>query len=305
MASLPDDPDEKTSVQLINTSEAQRNTQKQSAYLVVIGGRSGVGKMFKLSGEMLIGRGEGAEILIDDEGVSRKHARIALQPDGKVVLTDLGSTNGTFYNGERIATQVLQDGGKIQVGSTAILKFSYQDALDEALQKNLYESATRDGLTRLHNKKYFTDTLDKEFSHARRHRVPLSVVMIDVDHFKKVNDTYGHLAGDAVLQRVAARLTELVRFEDTVARYGGEEFAIVLRESPKAQAFQCAERIRRALDAAPVQAGAVQIRVTLSAGVATLDEHSNFDTADALIAEADRMLYQAKGSGRNRVEPPP
>src|SRR6185436_17210341 len=126
--------------------------------------------------------------------------------------------------------QVLRDGDKVQIGSTAVLKFSYQDQLEEALQKNLYESATRDGLTRLYNKKFFQEALAKEFAYSSRHHVPMAVVMIDVDHFKKINDTYGHPCGDMVLSKLAQVLLGQVRAEDVVARVGGEEFSLILRQ---------------------------------------------------------------------------
>jgi len=182
--------------------------------------------------------------VLDDDGVSRRHARVRLMNTGNVELEDLNSTNGTYYMGERISRQMLKDGDKVQIGSTAVLKFSYQDQLEEALQKNLYESATRDGLTRLYNKKYFQEALDKEYAYAARHRVPLAVVMLDVDHFKKVNDTYGHPAGDYVLQKLSQVVLGVVRTEDIVARYGGEELALILRQSTEEAANRCAERIR-------------------------------------------------------------
>jgi two-component system cell cycle response regulator len=120
-------------------------------------------------------------------------------------LVDLGSTNGTYLNGIKVNVATLQDGDKIQIGANTVVKFSIQDQLEEEYQRSIYESATRDGLTRIFNKKYFLDTLRKEFAYCLRHRVPLSLVMFDIDHFKKINDTFGHPAGDHVLQKVARR----------------------------------------------------------------------------------------------------
>ncbi len=297
---MPDDDRTKTVVQKI--SQIIDDNKTSEAYLIVVAGKSSVGRMFRLDrGEMTIGRSSDADICLDDDGVSRKHAKIVLRADASVQLIDLGSTNGTFYNGNRVDVQSLKDGDKIQIGSTMILKFSYQDNLDEALQRNLYESATRDGLTRLYNKKFFIDAIKKEVSYSLRHRVPVSLAMIDVDHFKRINDTYGHQSGDYVLQRLAAVMNEAIRTEDILARYGGEEFAVVLRECHDDQAFLFGERLRRLVEAADFTFSGQRIRVTVSIGVATLDG-GNYPGADELIAASDKYLYKAKEGGRNKVE---
>ena len=293
-----DEDDEKTSVHQVVAPVKEKS---HSPCVIVVSGKESVGKMFKLEGEMTIGRVASAEIYLDDDGISRSHAKIVVRPDGTVELSDLGSTNGTYQNGVRIDKRVLADGDKIQIGSTIILKFSYQDAIDEALQRNLYESATRDGLTKLYNKKHFTDALKKEFAYASRNRVELSLVIFDVDHFKRVNDTHGHPAGDYVLARLAAQVLECIRTEDMLARYGGEEFALVLREISEEKAFICAERIRRVVEAAEFTFAQKRIPVTVSLGLATFDG-TNFAAADGLVAMADKYLYRAKQSGRNRVE---
>ena len=294
--------EEKTSVHQIGDLLSQ--TRKQSAYLIVISAKSaaGVGRMYKLDRpETVMGRSADAHLQVEDDGISRKHAKLLLGPDGTFQLLDLGSTNGTFLNGQRIAVSRLEDGDKIQIGSNSVLKFSLQDALEEQYQRSIYESATRDGLTRIFNKKYFLDTLHKEFAYCLRHRVPLSVVMFDVDHFKNINDTFGHPAGDHVLARIAQRVTDTVRTEDVFARYGGEEFALMLRESAATQAFTCAERCRRAVDGADFSYGGSPIKVTISLGVSTLME-SDYSHPEELLESADKFLYQAKQQGRNRVE---
>ena len=135
-------------------------------------------------------------------------------------IVNLGSRNGTFVNGEPVSRETLRDGDKIQIGGTTILKFSYQDELDEALQRNLYESATRDPLTHAVNRRGFEEALAKEYAFARRHGRALSVLALDLDHFKRVNDTFGHPAGDYVLKRLADIITATIRVEDTFARTG-------------------------------------------------------------------------------------
>ncbi len=292
--------EEKTIVHSV--SDLLSQAKKTSACLIVVSGKTSVGKMFKLDRqEMTIGRSNDADIMLDDEGVSRRHAKVVIRADGSIQLVDLNSTNGTFNNGDKIDVSSLHDGDKIQIGSATILKFSYQDSFDEALQKNLYESATRDGLTHIYNKKYFVDTLKKEFAYCLRHRVPLSLLMMDIDHFKRINDTYGHQAGDYALSRLSGRVNDAIRAEDVFARYGGEEFVVLLREAPEDKAFILAERLRRLIETTDFTFNGQQIKVTVSIGVATLQD-SDYPDTDAFVASADKHLYRAKQAGRNRVE---
>jgi diguanylate cyclase (GGDEF)-like protein len=294
--------EEKTSVFVV--ADLLQKGRKQNAYLIVISAKSAasIGRMFKLEQpEIVLGRSVEASFQVEDDGISRKHAKLVLGPSGRYQLVDLGSTNGTYLNGTRVEIAELEDGDKIQLGSNTVLKFSLQDQLEEQYQRSIYESATRDGLTKIFNKKYFLDTLRKEFAYCLRHRVPLSVVMFDVDHFKKINDTYGHQAGDYVLSRIAQRVGDTVRVEDLFARYGGEEFALMLRESAEDQAMICAERCRKAVDTTDFTYAGTPIKVTISLGVATLSD-SDYANPEDLIAAADKYLYRAKRAGRNRVD---
>ena len=294
--------EDKTAVHKI--SDLLGEAKANNAYLIVISAKvaATIGKMVKLEkGEFVMGRAPDTQLQVEDDGISRKHCKISQAANGHFQLVDLGSTNGTFLNGIKVNVATLQDGDKIQIGANSVVKFSIQDQLEEQYQRSIYESATRDGLTRIFNKKYFLDTLRKEFAYCLRHRVPLSLVMFDIDHFKKINDTYGHPAGDYVLQRVAAKVAETVRQEDLFARYGGEEFALMLRESPSDKAVRAAERCRRAIDGAEFVFNGTPIRVTVSLGVATVLD-SDFSQPEDLIAAADKYLYRAKKGGRNRVE---
>ena len=159
--------------------------------------------------------------------------------------------------------------------------------------------ATRDELTGQLNRREFDRILREERERALRFRHPLALVLIDIDHFKSVNDTQGHQAGDAVLSEVAGRLAKQTRTVDRVARFGGEEFALVLVETDYEAATHVAEKICRAQEKAPVKVGALEIIVTISAGVAVLP--SDADSCAELVAAADRALYRAKEQGRNRV----
>jgi diguanylate cyclase (GGDEF)-like protein len=281
-------------------------TARRSASLIVLSarGRGAVGRMYPLErAQTVIGRSADADIQLEEDGISRRHARLERGPEGGVRLVDLGSTNGTFVNGTRVGEVALADGDRIHLGTATVLKFSLQDDLEEEYQRSIYESAVRDGLTRIYNRKYFLDALRKEFAYCVRHGSPLALVLMDVDHFKQVNDTHGHPTGDAVLQHVCQRVAEAVRTEDLFARVGGEEFALLLRGDGEAQALACAERCRRAVEASEAQVGEARVRVTLSLGVAVLSPEG-MEAPEDLLAAADRALYRAKHAGRNRVEPP-
>jgi two-component system, cell cycle response regulator len=285
------------------SKEASRLGERDRACLIVLRGMN-VGEMYKLArAEMVIGRGQSADIEILDDGASRRHALMKSTEDGGATIEDLGSRNGTYVNGERIAAAtVLRDGDKIQLSSQTILKFTFQDRLDESFQRRMYESALRDGLTKAFNKKYFLDRLEREFRFARRHRQPLSLVMIDVDHFKKVNDQHGHLAGDAVLQSLAAHIGALIRSEDVFARYGGEEFAIICRATEVGGAVAFADRVRVSVQEGAFSFEGNPLPITISLGVAGITA----DQSDyvALVAAADQALLNAKTAGRNRVVGP-
>ncbi len=299
---MPDDfEDDRTVIRGLPAAPLASAGRSQNAYLIVISGKA-VGKMFKLTdAEMIIGRSEQAEILLDDEGVSRKHAKIVRGQDGSIRIVDLQSTNGTYCDGQQIESRVLKDGDKVQIGNATILKFSYQDDLEESFQRQLYESATKDGLTKIYNKKFFLDRLRHEVAYSLRHSIPLTLLMFDVDLFKKVNDGHGHQAGDYVLTRLAAVVSETIRGEDVFARYGGEEFAIILRECTADKGMLLAERLRRLVEGTDFTFAGQRIPVTISIGCACL-AGGNYPGPDELVAAADSFLYAAKRNGRNRVE---
>lgn len=274
--------------------------RERNAYLIVLSGRA-VGQMFKLApGDHVLGRSVDANIRLDDEGVSRQHAMMRRRSDGTVEVSDLDSTNGTFVNGAQIRHFTLSDGDRIQIGSVTILKFSYQDSLEEQFQQQLYESATRDPLTQSYNRRAFDEQLEKDFSHAQRHNLPLSLVILDVDHFKRINDAHGHPAGDHVLQRLAATIMASLRTEDAFCRIGGEEFAVIMRDCTELEAMQLAERLRRLVASTQFVYGGQVMPVTISLGVASFS-HSRHTRTGELVEESDRCLYEAKRRGRNRA----
>ncbi len=275
---------------------------KDRATLTVITGFN-AGQVFALDGTAYVmGRGSEAQIWIEDASVSREHARIMCASDGTFVLEDLGSTNGTFVAGHRVTVQRLANGDGIQLGPTLLLRFAITDDADEELQRRLYESSTRDALTRAYNRKYLVERLGAEVAHSHRHRVKLSILMIDVDEFKRLNDAYGHLVGDMVLRIVAAQIARVIRVEDVFARYGGEEFVILARSTGRLEACQLADRIREAIASLQVPIdGSADLRVTVSVGVATLAEAGENATPASLLDLADKRMYRAKLAGRNKV----
>lgn len=276
------------------------SSRELNAYLIVLSGRS-VGKMYKVPvGAVNLGRSLDSDIRLEDEGVSRMHATMVRAENGTVELRDLSSTNGTYVNGTRVTEFQLRDGDRIQVGSVTILKFSYQDSLEEQFQQQLYESATRDPLTQAFNKRFFAEQLEKDFRHASRHELDLSLLMMDIDHFKEVNDTHGHPAGDHVLQRLSAIIMNALRTEDAFCRLGGEEFGLIMRDCGCQEATQLAERIRSLIQQTSFVYGGKEVPVTLSLGIRSYDPAKHRCSQD-LVEDADRLLYRAKREGRNRV----
>jgi diguanylate cyclase (GGDEF)-like protein len=268
------------------------------AQLVVLSGTN-VGQLYDLSGTMTVGRGRGADIPLSGDGISRNHARVEMRGE-HVFLEDLGSTNGSWVNGEKIRRSELKDGDKIQLGSATILKFTYHDVLDEDFQRQMFESASRDMLTQAYNKRFFSERLSSEFAFAQRHKSALSLIIFDLDHFKKINDTHGHLAGDQVLAGVARLVQPMIRSEDVFARYGGEEFVILSRSTDPPSAAVVAERVRVSIEEHDFEFEGTRIPVTLSVGYAAMP-HEKIKRPEDLVAAADHALYEAKRGGRNRV----
>lgn len=284
---------------VVTQLEKIESSGEKHAYILFLSGPL-VGKLHQLNeGETILGRAQDSTIAVEDNRISRHHIAIILQ-NGETVLKDLGSTNGTFVNGKRIQSTILKDGDKIQLSSTTVFKFAYQDKQENIFHKELYKMAVIDTVTSIFNKRYFVDRLKEEFSHSKRANLPLSLLMMDIDHFKKINDTHGHLAGDFALAHLAATIKPMLRQEDIFARYGGEEFVIILRGADAKGAFQLAERIRTTVEKSAVQFEALTIPMTISLGVATLG-HSDFKTPEEFIAAADHYLYESKEGGRNRT----
>ncbi len=261
------------------------------------------GRMYRVMRDGLtFGRLPECEVQLDDAGVSRKHAQVFIGRGDSVEIRDAGSTNGTFVNGRRVESARLHDGDKVQLGSTVVLRFNFQDALDEAFQRQQFESITRDALTGCHNRLYFDEALRRELAYAQRKATSLSVGLIDLDRFKDINDEHGHAVGDQVLQAVAQAIYSALRAYDVLSRYGGEEFAILLRGADIEGARAIGERLRLAVRAVEIRANGAKVQPSVSIGLAdTIGDAEHGADARGLLRAADRRLYAAKAAGRDRV----
>ncbi len=259
------------------------------------------GTVFTVDRRLVLGRDEGLTSRIDDRGVSGQHACIYREA-GHFWLADLDSTNGTYVQGQRLSEPyMLRDGDRIELGERTLIRASLQDAREQAASRKMYEAAVLDPLTGVYNRGHLETILVSEFAFAVRHRTPLSVVFVDLDHFTQVNNTFGHQAGDAVLRAVAQTVKNTIRTEDLIARYGGEEFVLVARGIDLNGSIAMADRIRMTVESAPVVVGGHAVTVTASFGVAAYEAATPYGTVQELVAAADRAVYRAKAEGRNRV----
>ncbi len=257
-----------------------------------LGRRTALGRM-----TFTIGRSSENDIWIDQESVSRSHVRIVYR-DGAHWIEDLGSTNGTQVNDVAVTAPLsLAHGMQIKVGSS-ILKFLSGDNLETSYHEEIYRVMTMDALTETWNRRYLTEALDREINRSVRYDRALSLVIFDIDHFKKINDTYGHLAGDAVLRQLANAIKSKLRQQDILARIGGEEFCVLLPEVPLEGARVIAEKLRAIVEQTRTRHDDQDIRCTISLGISAFDATN--DTIDLLYKTADARLYEAKNGGRNR-----
>jgi diguanylate cyclase (GGDEF)-like protein len=298
---MADDPPRSMRADKTRAIEAQPHSARRHGVLTIVSGLE-AGRVLKPSkdGVTTLGRAKECTFSFDDESLSREHAVIMLVAGG-CLLKDT-STNGTFVNeGKLTKVQELRDGDRIQLGTSTFLRFQFVDDQEEAALVRVFEAAHLDGLTGCYNRKHLEERITAELAYANRHDEPLSIIIIDVDHFKKVNDTQGHLAGDAVLRHMGGLLKSLVRPEDILARYGGEEFVIVARGTEGPQAMQLAERLRAAVEAEAIPFEGREIRITSSGGVASLADCGATRDRATLLGTADKRLYAAKQGGRNRI----
>jgi len=272
--------------------------ESKNGCLIIIYGQE-IGRRIRVSTEPLsIGRSPKCDIQVDQESVSREHCRIRFER-GEFLVRDLGSTNGTYVNDDLVQDEGrLRHGDQLKVGRT-ILKFIVGDDVEVEYHEEIYRLMTTDGLTQLHNKRYFDEMLDREIARAKRYKRVFSLLVFDIDHFKRVNDQFGHLAGDAILRQLGAVLLGRLRVNDVLARIGGEEFALITPEVGLDGAKDLAGKINRLIGDTRFEFEGTPVEVTVSVGVAEWQTHHQ-DASDLLRAADDKM-YEAKQSGRNRV----
>jgi two-component system, cell cycle response regulator len=277
---------------------------QKHAFLLVLAGPQR-GDLFPLASgrELVVGRRDDTDVPLRDDGVSRRHATIRVD-DGHALVRDADSQNGIYVDGQRVPEVRLSNGDRFQLGATTTLKYVFADELEARYQLKLAESAVQDSLTGTFNRRHLEDRLGAELAAAQRHQRPLAVLLIDVDLFKRVNDEFGHLAGDEALRMLAFVLRAAVRKEDVLGRFGGEEFVVIARETALEGARTLAERIRHAVEHARCAWQGHDLGLTVSIGVTVssgLAEYVAGKTDRALLGAADRALYAAKRAGRNRV----
>ena len=270
---------------------------RRSPSVVVVSGY-GLGSIFRLTGEPItIGRDPTNVIAVEDVGVSRRHATIERLGE-QVVVRDLGSKNGTYVNDDLVTQAVLEDGDLVHVGHSTY-KFLAGDNLEYGYYEGLHNVASQDRLTELPNRRYFDEVLEREVARARRYDSCVFLLLADIDHFKRINDTWGHLAGDTVLREFARIVRKRVRKSEFLARYGGEEFAFVLPGATRSDAMIFAEAVREIVASNEFVFGEETISVTVSIGGAVFEP--GMAESSMLIEAADEKLYEAKRSGRNKV----
>jgi diguanylate cyclase (GGDEF)-like protein len=289
----------KTRITKVQVVKPKATSSEDGAVVLIYPPGPDMGRRWELgSDEIVVGRGSDCDIQIDRDSVSRRHARIFRVGD-QWHVEDLGSTNGSYINDVPIQKSPLRDLDFVKIGS-AIFKFLSGSGVERSYHEEIYRMTIIDGLTGAHNKRYFLEFLEREIARCSRYGRPLSLLMFDIDHFKPINDTHGHLTGDYVLKEMSRRLLGRIRKEELLARYGGEEFVVVMPDTPLDVALTVAERLRQRIANEKVQLpGGEAIDVTVSLGVSS--SASREDSGPLILKRADGALYSAKRQGRNRT----
>lgn len=280
-------------------SRSRAPTAPMRPYLVVVGGRESVGRYYPIEDGMVIGRAVGADIVLDEAGVSRRHARVGLLPDGAFYFEDLGSSNGLLYGGVRVTSQIVREGARIQIGDAVLIPLHIQDAGFD-FQKNLFMSATEDPTTRLAHRGYFTSMAERECSLASRYGVPLSLAVLLVDQFHALLQSYGAPAGTIILKSIAHIAKRKAPRGLLVARHGVDQLAVILPETAASAARAWAEEVRSATSNVKFDFTSTSARVTVSGGLASTGE-DGCTTMRELTARAEARLAQSKLEGGNRM----
>ncbi len=286
------------------------NTNKKASSCTILltiiqGNDINFGKIFAFSCDVIrIGRDKSNTIVLDDRKVSKYHCEITMAQSMELVqfvITDLDSTNGTYINCEPVRQRILSSGDKITVGDT-IFRFNYNDDVEEEYHSKLFNFAATDALTGLYNRRYVLNELESHFKIAKRNNRIFSIVVLDIDDFKVINDTHGHPAGDEYLKKIAFIINSALREQDISGRLGGEEFLIILPETDIQGAFILANRIREQIEEMAVLFENNPIKATISAGVTDYSPDTPPEKSATLLQLADKAMYAAKAAGKNQVK---
>jgi diguanylate cyclase (GGDEF)-like protein len=261
------------------------------------------GSLFQLSVDSVlrIGRDNLSDVVLDGLEISRYHAEIYFQEKSIPIVKDI-SSNGILLNRKAYnkTEQILRHNDSIQIGNDHLFKFVYFDDVEINSQIQLYNATLTDPLTGIGNKRYFSDSFDKEFSYHVRYQLFMGLLIIDIDHFKKINDEHGHQMGDEIIKRFAQRIKKILRNESSIARIGGEEFTVIVRNTSEKGIISVAQRIRHTINSAPFEICGKDVKLTASIGISVFSTKSK-NSKKKLFEEADRRLYKAKENGRNRI----
>ena len=288
---------------LIPAADGAAKGEQSIVLTVIAGSEVDFGKHFVLERQRTgIGREKVNDIALSDGKVSKAHCEISVICSSRgieqISILDLDSTNGTYVNGEPVVQATLKAGDKIRAGSS-VLQLSYSDEIEREYHAKLFDFAARDALTGMYNKRFVVNELENYSRIARRSRRAFSVILIDIDDFKQINDRYGHLSGDEYLKRLAGLIRDTLRDQDIAGRIGGEEFLVVLPETAIDGAMQLAVRLRKRVEEFVLPLQGQDVRTTISAGVCQYQR--GMKDVKELLDLADQALYEAKRSDKNKV----
>lgn len=300
------DPYDKTLVDPLKMGQRNREDHPKKRFTITFTIMSGnevdFGKIFTFNHDIIsLGRNKANHLVLEDPRVSKNHCRIEVMYSEdleQIIIKDLDSTNGTYVNGVAIKQSILKSGDKIEIGET-VLRFGYNDEIEERYHSKLFTFASTDSLTGLYNKRYILNELENQIKMVKRSQRLFSIVLLDIDDFKKINDTCGHLAGDEYLKKIASTINANLREQDIASRFGGEEFLILLPETLIEGAARLAERVRKKIEELELTFQECDIKTTVSVGISQFDPET--PDCESLIRSADVALYRAKKEGKNKV----
>lgn len=290
--------------QIVNFYEGDTASGEHEVWVLQVVAGPEQGRVIKLveNKRISIGRAREADFTVPDSSCSRKHAEFYIGPDSKAYVHDLKSTNGTIINKVKLIDDTLElaDGDRVQLGDNTVFRFARVTEQDVNVQIEVFNRANKDALTGAFNRRRFDEAMEREVAFQRRGKQSFAVVLFDVDHFKKINDTHGHPAGDEVLREIGRRVPKAIRQEDFFARIGGEEFVVLIRGEDIAGVQTISERIRQSMERMPVETDGKSISFAISVGFTVIEPGTHL-SKDEVVALADQALYASKQGGRNRV----